>query len=261
MAGSNYEASLAHVLKHEGGYSNHPSDPGGATNFGITIATYARFKGRAVTIAEMRAMPLADAKAIYKASYWNALRCDELPIGLDYAVFDYGVNSGIGRAAKVLQRLFGLTANGVMTDAVIARARVVSPASVIARLCDERLTFLKSLKTWPVFGTGWGRRVADVRREALAMVANAATPTEGAMPIGKGSIPAPKTARAATVGAVVASGAGAAQAAYAWSASIPVTLTIIVATVTLAVASWIGWTVWHRRRQDAPVIEHKAASA
>src|SRR5690606_34928799 len=115
--------------------------------------------------------------------------------------------------------------------------------------CDERLAFLKSLKTWPVFGTGWGRRVADVRRDALAMATNVAGAADTTA-IGKGSVPAPKAARTATASAIVVSGAGAAQAAHAWGASMSVMFAIVAVTAILTVASWIGWTVWHRRRQD-----------
>lgn len=228
MAASNYEASLARVLTHEGGYSNHPSDPGGATNFGITIANYARFKARTVTAAEVKAMPLADAKAIYRGSYWNVLRCDELPAGLDYAVFDYGVNSGPGRAAKVLQRLLGFAANGTITDAVIAGAGERKPADLVVAICDERLVFLKSLKTWPVFGTGWGRRVSEVRRDALAMTkGELVAPSVSAAASGKGSVPAPASARAATTAAAAAASAGAAQLSYNMGASTSIVLTII----------------------------------
>lgn len=257
MAASNYDASLARVLKHEGGYSNHPSDPGGATKFGITIATYARFRGRSVTIADMRAMPLADAKAIYKASYWNALHCDELPAGLDYAVFDYGVNSGAGRAAKVLQRLLGLKANGKMTNAVVTRAAGESSTNLISRLCDERLAFLKSLKRWPVFGAGWSRRVAEVRRDAILMATNADTDKPIAVSE-KERVSKPQVARNVTAGAIVVAGAGAAQAAYTWGASMPAMISMIVVIMTLAVASWIGWIFWHRRKRDASLPESVA---
>ena len=254
MAASNYEVSLARVLKHEGGYSNHPSDPGGATNFGITIANYARFKGRAVTAAEVRAMPLSDAKAIYKANYWNALRCDELPDGLDYAVFDYGVNSGPGRAAKVLQRLLGFAVSGTMTHAVIAGVRNASPSTLVAKVCDERLAFLKSLKTWPVFGAGWRRRVSEVRRDALAMAkGEAVTSAVSSAVSGKGRVPTPTSARAATTAATVVAGSGTAQVTHSMGAPASIVLTVIAISVVLAVAGWIGWTIWHTRKQDAPV--------
>jgi lysozyme family protein len=121
------------------------------------------------TAADVRAMRVAEAKAIYRQHYWNAMRCDELPAGLDYAVFDFGVNSGIARAVKFVQRLLGVAADGRMTDAVLAAVSKHDAADLVARLCDQRLAFLKGLKTWPVFGAGWGRRVAEVRAAALTM--------------------------------------------------------------------------------------------
>ncbi len=118
-------------------------------------------------------MPVDEAKAIYHARYWMALRCDEFPPGLDYALFDYGVNSGTSRAAKVLQRILGLPVDGRVTENEIAAARRHFTADLINRICDERLAFLQSLKTWPVFGKGWRRRVGEVRAAALAMAGDA----------------------------------------------------------------------------------------
>jgi lysozyme family protein len=263
MAAANYETSLARVLKHEGGYSNHPSDPGGPTNFGITIHDYRRYIKANGTPADVRAMTRADAAAIYRARYWDALRCDELPAGLDYAVFDYGVNSGIGRAAKVMQRLLGIGQGTAMTDAVVAAVRKADAASLVARLCDERLAFLKSLRTWPVFGAGWSRRVAEVRRDALAMAKGTAVAppvSQAEAANGKGSFPAPNAARAATtVGVVVASGAAAQAAAvsgWPWS----VIAAIVGGGVLSAIAAWFGWTLWHKHRQEAPALRSTAAS-
>jgi lysozyme family protein len=169
MVADNYEEALKRLLAHEGGYSNHPSDPGGPTRFGITIHDYRKYVKPDASAADVRAMPLAHAKAIYRDRYWDAMRCDALPAGLDYAVFDYGVNSGVSRAVKVLRRLVGLSESAQMNDAVIADVRRHDAADLVARLCDERLAFLKRLRTWPVFGAGWSRRVAEVRRAALAM--------------------------------------------------------------------------------------------
>lgn len=255
MAAANYDRSLARVLKHEGGYTNHPSDPGGPTNFGITIHDYRRYIKANGTAADVRDMQLADAAKIYHARYWDALRCDELPAGLDYAVFDYGVNSGIGRAAKVMQRLLGIGSGTAMTDAVIAAVRKASAAALIERLCDERMAFLKSLRTWPVFGAGWSRRVAEVRRDALAMAKGAVVaPSSSTAASGKANVPAPKSARTATAaGAVVAAG-GAAQAAASSGASWAIIAAILVTGGVLAIAGWIGWTLWHRHRQNAPAL-------
>lgn len=177
MAHTSFDRCLARLLVHEGGYTNHPSDPGGPTNFGITIFDYRKYVRPDATAADVRAMKLDEAKAIYLAKYWDAQRCDELPAGVDYVVFDYGVNSGTGRSGKVLRRLLKLPDNtGIVTDAVIAAARVADAKLLVAAICDERLHFLQSLKTWPVFGAGWGRRVAEVRSVALTMASPATAP-------------------------------------------------------------------------------------
>lgn len=177
MAASSYDAALARLLAHEGGYTNHPSDPGGPTNFGITIADYRKYVKADATAVDVRAMTVAEARAIYRARYWDAQRCDDLPAGVDYAVFDYGVNSGIGRSGKVLRRLLGLAdATHHVSDEVVAAAHRANAAVLVAAICDERLRFLKALKTWPVFGKGWGRRVAEVRAAALTMAKQTTAP-------------------------------------------------------------------------------------
>src|SRR3954467_3513146 len=107
MTASSYDEALRRVLVHEGGYSNHPSDPGGPTNWGITIHDARAYWKKEATAADVRSMPVDVAKDIYRSKYWDAMCCDNLPTGVDYAVFDYGVNSGIARAARVLQRLVG----------------------------------------------------------------------------------------------------------------------------------------------------------
>lgn len=177
MTASNFEAALARLLAHEGGYSNHPSDPGGPTKYGITIADYRKYVKAGATAADVKAMTVAQAKAIYRARYWDAQHCDDLPAGVDYAVFDYGVNSGIGRSGKVLRRQLKLPdTTHKVSDEVIAAAGRADAAALVAAICDERLRFLKALKTWPVFGKGWGRRVAEVRAAALAMAQQATAP-------------------------------------------------------------------------------------
>lgn len=169
---STYDVCLPLLLAHEGGYSNHPSDPGGPTNFGITIFDYRKYVKPDATAADVRAMTVEEARRIYRARYWEVQRCDELPVGLDYAIFDYGVNSGIGRSAKVLRRLLGLPDRPVNVDSeVIAAAHAADPATLVSKICDERMRFLRSLRTWPIFGAGWGRRVAEVKTAALAMAA------------------------------------------------------------------------------------------
>jgi len=174
---TNYATALTRLLAHEGGYSNHPDDPGGPTKFGITINDYRRYVKPGADAADVKAMTVDEAKAIYRAKYWDAQRCDELPAGVDYAVFDYGVNSGIGRSGKVLRRVLSLPDTTYkISDDVIAEAKRADAKVLVAAICDERLRFLKALTTWPVFGKGWGRRVAEVRTAALEMAAQSTAP-------------------------------------------------------------------------------------
>ena len=169
MTASNYDDVLRRLLLHEGGYSNHSSDPGGPTKFGITLAVYRQTEKPGATAADVKAMTVDEAKAVYRSRYWDAQRCDELPAGVDYAVFDYGVNSGIGRSGRALQRIVGVADDGALGPVTLAAARNADPSALVNALCDERLRFLKSLKTWSVFGKGWSRRVTEVRATALAM--------------------------------------------------------------------------------------------
>src|SRR5712692_3466786 len=156
MAASSYDEALARLLVHEGGYSNHPSDPGGPTNWGITIHDARAYWKKDATASDVRNMPVEVAKDIYRSKYWGAMRCDELPAGVDYAIFDYGVNSGIGRAGKVLRRKLGLQDSSLsITNEVIAAASKREPIAredgrnrpeaLIKAICDERLAFLQGL--------------------------------------------------------------------------------------------------------------------
>ena len=145
---------------------------GGPTNFGVTIFDYRKYVNPGATAADVRAMTVEEAKRIYRARYWDAQRCDELPAGLDYAVFDYGVNSGIGRSAKVFRRLLGLSdRSGHHQRRCYRCGACCRSLTLVSKICDERLRFLRSLRTWPIFGAGWGRRVAEVKVAALAMAA------------------------------------------------------------------------------------------
>ena len=162
------------LLLSEGGYTNHPNDPGGPTNFGITIADARKhiWPGQNVTVTMMRGMTKEQALKVYDAKYWDRMLCDDLPSGLDYAIYDYGVNSGTGRSGRVLRALLRMPVGTNIDRSVIEKINSLSPSrrrALIAQLCDERLAFLKRLHTWPVFGVGWGRRVAAVRRDSLAM--------------------------------------------------------------------------------------------
>lgn len=224
MAASSFERSVQYVLTHEGGYTNHPSDPGGPTNWGITLHDARLYWKRNASALDVRAMPLSVAKQIYRERYWNALRCDELPLGVDYALFDYGVNSGVGRARKVLMRIVAARMPDAKLADVFSAAGKIAADRLIRDLCAERRAFLRGLKTWPVFGRGWARRVMEVEANALALARGA---RENAVRVstpaiipgnvqGRGKIPTSPHAQAAGAGAAISIGAGAAMFASNW---------------------------------------------
>lgn len=168
----NFDLCLRMLLVHEGGFVNHPSDPGGMTNLGVTKAVYEAWLGRVVNEKAMRSLTPADVAPLYRKKYWDAVRGDELPSGLDYAMFDYGVNSGNGRAIKTLQECVGVAADGAIgpkTMAAVLQFKDDALKTLIEEVCDKRLQFLKNLRTWSVFGRGWERRVNDVKAKSLAM--------------------------------------------------------------------------------------------
>lgn len=158
----NFERCLDFVLRHEGGYVNHPRDPGGETNMGVSRRSYPR--------EDIRGMTRARAAVIYRRDFWDAVRGDDLPYGLDLIAFDAAVNSGASRGARWLQEAVGAAADGRVGPQTIARANAAEPHAAIQRACDIRLRFLRNLPTWDTFGRGWSRRVEDVRQTATGMV-------------------------------------------------------------------------------------------
>lgn len=172
---ANFDEWLKEVLKHEGGYVNHPKDPGGATNKGITIGTLKRL-GIDVDgdgdsdLADLKALRHSDVARVYRLFYWDAVQGDLLPSGVDVTVADFAVNSGVSRASQHLQRALGVQADGSIGPKTINAASRADAAQIVNRVCDSRLKFLKGLKTWATFGKGWGRRVAEVRALSLKRV-------------------------------------------------------------------------------------------
>jgi lysozyme family protein len=168
---SNFENCLKLMLAHEGGYVNHPQDPGGMTNLGVTKRVWEEWLGRPTNEKEMRALTPTMVKPLYKRKYWDAIRADELVDGVDYCVFDVAVNSGVGRAIKFLQQSVGATPDGgfgPITMALVKKAES-DPVNLIELYCARRMEFLQSLRTFETFGKGWSRRVAEVKEKALKM--------------------------------------------------------------------------------------------
>lgn len=161
-----FHQALAVVLRHEGGYVDHPADPGGATKFGITLSTLSRWRGKAVTKAEVRALGRDEAAAIYRAGYWDPVRGDDLPAGVDLALFDFAVNSGPSRAVSTLQDVLGVKTDGRIGPLTMAALKSQDAGALVTALCSQRQAFLRRLATFPVFGKGWTRRVENIAREA-----------------------------------------------------------------------------------------------
>lgn len=166
---NNFSKSLKFVFLIEGGWSDHPNDPGGATMKGVTLAVYREYLGRDVSKEELRNIPDAHLDEIYRARYWNKTRCDDLPFGVDLSVFDFAVNSGASRAARLLQRSVGVVDDGIIGPKTIAAIKVVSAKHLIIRFAEDRRNFYKSLKTFDTFGRGWLRRTDECEKEALKM--------------------------------------------------------------------------------------------
>lgn len=157
-----FDTAFDRLMGHEGGYSNHPGDPGGETMWGVTIAV-ARVNGYA---GPMRYMPRDTAKAIYRTQYWDKVKADSMPFPVAFQVFDAAVNHGTGQAAKFLQRAAGVADDGVIGPKTLATVAAIGAATILLLFNAEREQFYTDLKTWPSFGKGWSRRVVTNLRYA-----------------------------------------------------------------------------------------------
>lgn len=184
----NFARALALVLKSEGLWSDNPADPGGATMRGVTLANFRRYVKADGTKADLRKISDAQVATVYRRFYWDAVLGAELPDGVDYAVFDFAVNSGPGRAAKYLQAVVGVTQDGRIGPTTVAATNGKPAGVVIDALCDNRMAFLKRLPTWGTFGRGWSDRVKSVRTQSLVLAGQGKAAVQ---PIIAPSTPAP----------------------------------------------------------------------
>ena len=165
----NFDESLKMLLHHEGGYVWHPKDPGGETNLGVTRAVYEQWVGRQVMDGEMKALTVEDVAPIYKTNYWDRIRGDDLPSGLDFAAFDWAVNSGTGRPAKVIQKYISAKQDGAIGPKTLALVAENDPSNMIQYLYEQRQKFYERLKTFERFGKGWTRRNQETLKAAMEM--------------------------------------------------------------------------------------------
>ena len=167
---NNYDKCLKTILHHEGGYVNHPKDPGGETNLGVTKRVYQEHGGT----KDMKDLLVEDVAPIYKKGYWDKMKGDDLPGGLDLCVFDFGVNAGPGRAAKFLQSMIGTTVDGGIGPNTLAKVeeyvRENGEHETVKKYQEMRQKYYEQLSTFATFGKGWTRRVEETTKLALDII-------------------------------------------------------------------------------------------
>lgn len=169
-----FDAALKVILKHEGGYAFHPKDPGGETMLGVTKRTWEEWTGKKAGPDTMKGLTPAKVTPLYKARYWDALKCDQLPPALALCVFDFGVNAGVSRAAKLLQGMVGAVRDGQIGPATMNALKGYLKAHghpyAIRAYQNARRDYYRALPTFDTFGRGWLRRVDEVETAALRML-------------------------------------------------------------------------------------------
>lgn len=259
MAKGNLAACLKVTLVHEGGWSDHPADPGGATMKGVTIGRYREHYPNA-TKADLRAITDADLQRIYRDDYWNKVRGEELPFGVDLATFDFGVNSGPSRGARYLQAVLGIKQTGTVGNETVAAALKADGKATIQKLCARRLSFVQVLPRFKTFGRGWTRRYADVEAKAVAMwLARGGTVTASVRKeLNAESGKASKVAKSQTNGAggtVILGGSGTVASNPDW-----LLIGCLVAGIAIVAGVLIFKARQNRDRADAYAAEAAAAT-
>ena len=176
---SNWQKSFELMLQSEGGFCNDQRDSGihlpdgreGSTMLGVTQYNWENWAGHEVTQDQMKKLTTEDVKPFYKKKFWDVCRCDDMPSGIDYLVFDYAVNAGCGGCAKVLQRAVGVVPDGGIGPLTLAAVNSYIPAELIEKFSQAKEDFYRSLSNFDVYGKGWLNRVADVKVKAFAMLA------------------------------------------------------------------------------------------
>ena len=167
---SSWQKAFEMMLASEGGYVNHPSDPGGMTNLGVTKRVWEEWVGRESNEKEMRSLTPEMVEPLYKRKFWDAVRGDELPAGISYLIFDFAVNAGVGRSIKTLQSAVGVTPDGGFGPMTMAAVQAVDPVELVEKFSQAKEDFYRSLNTFETFGKGWLNRVAAVKVKATTML-------------------------------------------------------------------------------------------
>jgi lysozyme family protein len=278
MVASSFDAALARVLVHEGGYSDHPADPGGPTMQGVIQRVYDAYRtAKGAPRRSVRLLERAELVEIYRRQYWGAVRADDLPPGIDYVVFDGAVNSGPAQSLKWLQRALGVPADGAIGAVTLAAAAACADrAGLVDTICDRRLAMLKSLSTFKIFGAGWSRRVADVRQAGRTWAQDAGAAAVSRVPVlpldagpsgakapasSAAPLPGPQAGASAAAGGLMASALAEAARQVAPLASGSPALSLVFTCLTLAglVLTCLGigavWWADHARIRQAGVLD------
>lgn len=244
MAIERFEQALAAVLKHEGGYVNHPDDPGGATNQGVTQTTYDNWRSaRDLARRSVQYIEAEEVSAIYRTLYWNNVGGNYLPSGLDYATFDYGVHSGPSKAVKDLQRVVGAPSDGRVGPITLEAVGQFDTREAIKQLCARRGSFLQALKHFKTFGRGWMRRLAEVEAKALSWVA---TP----MVLRAEAAEAKDASNRHACGAAVGTGAGAVETV---NPVLPATANVVIVGLILCAVVFFAYHAYRNRVRAAAI--------
>lgn len=228
---ASYPRALDFTLKYEGEWSDHPSDPGGATMKGVTKARYEQFLGRSVTKTQLRYIPDEHLQAIYKKGYWDAINADALPAGVDACAFDLAVNSGVGRAKQFLP--------------ITKDERSIE---WVKRMCARRMSFLRNLKTFRVFGKGWTRRVVALEAMCIRMASGSAAPVR----LKEEAAKAKSKVKAHSGGVAVAATSGAGSQQLEVAATLPTWATVSLSVCLCLIVAGFVWKAWqHHERAKA----------
>lgn len=180
MAIENRKTWVEALMRVEGGYSNHKADPGGPSRFGVTIPALSDWRGEPCNAEDVSSLTEEEATSIMIAKYWQVMRGDQLPSGLDCYAADFAYNSGPARAARVLQELVGTQADGFIGPKTIEAVRKRKPLDLLLAYHDARMQFLLSLDTWDTFGRGWTNRCREMLALAKARLQSSPASAEAA---------------------------------------------------------------------------------
>lgn len=159
------------TLEFEGGKDDDPVDPGGRTAYGIIQKEYDKWR-RKNNLPKQDVWKISETEkqTIYWENYWVLLKCEELPNGIDFVMYDFGVNSGVNRAVKFAQKALHLKVDGILGPNTLAALQKSDPLTFIDLLDNMRLSYLQNLGIWWRFGKGWSRRVKEGREYAKQLV-------------------------------------------------------------------------------------------